>query len=429
MDPPAVHVQEIVSTTSYSPSNISTGAGAFTSIYDLLCPPRHPQSSNSHSRSPSSGTSFEDYVPSRTPSPPNAPAISPDYPYSIYSPLDTNLDTNIHQEDYFSPRFRDVDGDLRPGYTSHFLTGSYTRTNTQPTTRVGTSASPSLADQGTADPSGGGAETADGQQHIYGPHPPPQLPPAFVAHGLGYDAARQRMIYRRILERTAATPSASVTAQAEIEVAEGEREYTGYEGDYDTGTTATATESTTNSGVVSESGGSGRESPLEERSGSHGVRGGMFMGEFRRGWNWSAFAGGQSSRVGRGAEVRGKKGEKPEVRVDKAPGPQLDQEDEEEVQYENESDRPLLERGGWSGEMVPTSMYPYGSNDNTPRATTAGGLSSVVTRLEDASEGDDAGEGSLDIDGTKDGAREEYGEAGGSEDTVYRSLGGSETHG
>ena len=286
-------------------------------------------------------------------------AYTPYSPYSPYSPYFPShsvagygATSGGQVQDYFSSRggggvgsgmgqfhhhrYRDVEADLRPGYTSHFLPGSYTRTatDTQPTTRHNTGGRNTTAPS----PHGDVGDATAGTDEI--------ADSGMVAYGLGYDVTRQRMIYRRILAM-----DREIAGMVDR----------GYEGgDEDTGTW------TSNSGLVSESA-SGRTSPYEER---------------RRGSTWWGIGGFHADRrteqqLGNGSYSH-----------DEADRYLDDGEEEEEG-----DERPLLERRGWAtagvgghsrmhtvtmlppgGQLSPSPVSPavtaiqvFGSNDNTPR--------------------------------------------------------------
>ncbi|KAF8463067.1 hypothetical protein BDZ91DRAFT_764742 [Kalaharituber pfeilii] len=295
---------------------------------------RRPNSAGSYTASESS---FRDYAPSQDYSATGSPrgaqtptsesagmqlgggvydpglysaGYSPSSPYSPYSGGPGMPPVPGQQADYFSPRgsqrhgqyhhyqhYRDVEAELRPGYTSHFLPGSYTRTatNTQPTTRQNTNSVPS---------------------------PPDEEPQGMVAYGHGYDAARQTLIYRRILAMDAELAGGSATAMVDR----------GYEGgDEDTGT------GTTNSGFVSESV-SGRTSPYEERRAAG-------RGRPRAGNSWWGMGMGMGLGLGLG---RGREIVQPEEYGNNRYGNNAPN-----TGTDDEDDRPLLARRGWSGEQIP----------------------------------------------------------------------------
>ncbi|RPB27249.1 hypothetical protein L211DRAFT_846778 [Terfezia boudieri ATCC MYA-4762] len=224
---------------------------------------------------------------------------------------------------------QDPELDLGPGCTSHFLYGSYPRTatNSEPTTRANTNSVPSPRSEEEVDEyntgSGGGG---------------------MVAYGHGYDATRQRMIYRRIL-----------AIDQEISAGGGgvDRGYEGGDEDTETGTS--------NSGIGSASA-SGRTSPYEER------------GRPRRGSSWWAMGYGFGSSLGRGGRRRrGISDESVETETTEGPHGEYYGEVDQQHQHHHH----LLGRPGWSvgaiDGLAPSPVSPavtairYGSNDNTPR--------------------------------------------------------------
>ncbi|KAI5806820.1 hypothetical protein DFH27DRAFT_609004 [Peziza echinospora] len=264
----------------------SEKASTFTYLRNFCCPclPTSDTSSDRRRRrrreraaailyrpeSSGSDSTFAEYIPSRNQSPlrggtesallsPSL-AFSPDYsPYSPLIPLPDGQDyfssphhhhMHMHRAGgggFFS---RDLEAELRPGYTSHFLPGSYTRTNTQPNT-------PAPAPSGerrnisfaVTPPHIGSHRTI--VPGILGGLSPAGGFGGLTAYGHGYDVARQRMVYRQIL----------AMEEQNVRLGTAEREI-GYEGDYeeegDTNTTAS------NSGWASEDV-SGRTSPYDER--------------------------------------------------------------------------------------------------------------------------------------------------------------------
>ena len=157
-----------------------------------------------------------------------------------------------------------------------------------------------------------------------------------VAYGHGYDATRQRMIYRRIDYQEVAAGGGGV-----------DRGYEGGDEDTETGTS--------NSGVGSVSA-SGRTSPYEER------------GRPRRGSSWWGMGHGFGSGLGGGGRRRREMSDEG-VETETMEGPH--------GEYYGEVDRHRLGRPGWSvgaiAGLAPSPVSPavtairYGSNDNTPR--------------------------------------------------------------
>ncbi|KAF8421677.1 hypothetical protein EV426DRAFT_195737 [Tirmania nivea] len=280
-------------------------------------------------------------------------AYSPYSPHSPYSPYVPGQGAGAFgggggvgsaQQDYFSPRgsynrttglphapqppqyydrsryTRDSEPDLGPGYTSHFLPGSYSRTttNTQPTTRASTNTVPSPRGEGETDEYNAGSG-------------------GMVAYGHGYDATRQRMIYRQIL-----AIDQEITAGGAVD-----RGYEGGDEDTETGTST--------SGIGSASA-SGRTSPYEER------------GRPRRGSSWwgmgyrfvsSPARGGQRRREMRDEDVESME-------------PHGEYYGEVGQQQHHLPPRPRWGVGAIEG-LAPSPVSPavtairYGSNDNTPR--------------------------------------------------------------